>query len=129
WTCALTTHRSPPSATAACSASAAVVATRPCGTGIAYSAKSAFAWYSWRFIRKRSRSVREAPYCPESVDGRKGETAEFAAPPPPVGAAVVGGGCRRSGCPAAILPPRRQKNRGWTAAPTRDGVRAARRVA
>ena len=45
-TCALTTQTSPPSALAALTASSAVEATRPLGTGTPYAEKSSFDWYS-----------------------------------------------------------------------------------
>src|SRR5690606_5415839 len=50
WICALTTHRSPGMALAASTASSGERATRPAGTAMPYSAKSCFAWYSWKFI-------------------------------------------------------------------------------
>src|SRR5574338_339859 len=49
-TCAFTTTTGAPSARAACSASAGVVASWPSGTATPYARKSPLAWYSWTFI-------------------------------------------------------------------------------
>src|SRR5215212_6094166 len=52
WICAFTTHTGPPSSFAALTASSDVNAGRPCATGTPNFARTAFAWYSWMFIRR-----------------------------------------------------------------------------
>src|SRR6187455_2602178 len=51
WTWALITQSLPPNDCAAATASSALLATLPAGTGIPYSRNTSFDWYSWRFIR------------------------------------------------------------------------------
>src|SRR6516164_7816661 len=51
WICAFSTQTGPPSSLAAVTASAALNATMPRGTGTSNSRSTAFAWYSWIFMR------------------------------------------------------------------------------
>src|SRR6478609_5667937 len=50
WICAFTTHTGPGSCCAACTASLAVNAGIPFGTGTPNSLSTALAWYSWMFM-------------------------------------------------------------------------------
>src|SRR6185312_5090624 len=65
-TCALITQTEPPSARAASTASAALAATRPCGTGMPYVRNNSFAWYSCRFMLGRVSWVRSSLFCQTS---------------------------------------------------------------
>ena len=51
WICAFTTQTGPPSSFAALTASSTENAGRPCATGTPNFARTAFAWYSWMFMR------------------------------------------------------------------------------
>src|SRR6476659_6169731 len=58
WICALTTQTGPPSSCAALMASSAEKAGSPCATGTPNFARTAFAWYSWMFIRRPPGAIR-----------------------------------------------------------------------
>src|SRR3954451_8194457 len=59
WICALTTQTGPPSLFAAFTASSTLNAGSPCATGTPNFARTAFAWYSWMFIRRLRVSLAE----------------------------------------------------------------------